>query len=56
MSSPSTESFNDTAKLFLTKWSENLNVVKFLAYFKTECLDTNCGRYEEFVDLLLIMD
>ena len=50
MPSPSTESFNHTARLFLTKWSENLNVIKFIAHFKTECIYKNYGWYEGFVD------
>jgi hypothetical protein len=38
---PSTSSFNKAVELFMVKWGDNVDVSKFLSYFKEECLDKN---------------
>jgi hypothetical protein len=40
---PSTSSFNKAVELFMEKWGDNVDVSKFLSYFKEEWLDKNRG-------------
>ena len=47
---PSTSSFNKAVELFMEKWGDNVDVSKFLSYFKEEWLDKNRGWYEGYTD------